>query len=95
MYPSFDAACISTLKTIRIGSRDMKMSTVTSNELETTLEMDSHADTSCLGGGALIIYDYDQPVNVQGYDPTLGSKSYRTVSGAVLYDHPVTGARYH
>ena len=41
------------------------------------------------------MYDYDQPVNVQGYDPTLGSKSYRTVSGAVLYDHPITGARYH
>ena len=41
---------------------------------KTTLEADSHADTLCLGKGALVLYDYDQPVNVKGYDPTLGAK---------------------
>ena len=62
---------------------------------ETTLEADSHADTTCLGRGALVLFDYDQPVNVQGYDPSLGAKQFRTVSGGLAYTHPFTGMRYH
>ena len=41
----------------------------------TTLELDSHADTSVLGGGALVVYDFNEPFNVQGYDPSLGTKN--------------------
>ena len=41
-----------------------------------TLEINSHADTTCLGGGALKILDYETPMNVVGYDPALGSKEY-------------------
>ena len=50
---------------------------------ETTLELDSHADTCVVGNGALIINDFDQPVDVLGYDKSLGSTQYKTVS-AVL-----------
>ena len=62
---------------------------------ETTLELDSHADTCVLGRDALILLDYERPVNVQGYDPTLGSTTYATVSGVLAYDDPVTGEVYH
>ncbi len=62
---------------------------------ETTLELDSHADTCVLGRNALILLDYDRPVIVKGYDPSLGSKTYATISGALAYDDPVTSEVYH
>ncbi len=62
---------------------------------ETTLELDSHADTCVLGRDALILLDYDRPVIVKGYDPSLGTKTYATISGALAYDDPVTGEVYH
>ncbi len=33
---------------------------------ETTLDLDSHADTCVLGSGALITLDYNRPVSVVG-----------------------------
>jgi hypothetical protein len=38
-------------------------------ETETTLELDSHADTCVLGRDALIFLDYDRPVIAKGYGP--------------------------
>ena len=55
---------------------------VASNTNEVPLEADSHADTTCLGGGALKILDFDTPVRVQGYDPSLGAKEFPTITGA-------------
>ena len=71
------------------------MSRLACNVLETTLEADSHDDTTCLGGGVLKLYDYNFPVNVQGYDPSLGSKQYSTISGALAFVNPFTGLKYH
>ena len=48
-----------------------------------------------LRGGVLNIYDYNCPVNVQGYDPLLGAKQYITISGAFAYVKPFTGLKYH
>ena len=48
-----------------------------------------------LSGGVLKIYDYNCPVNVQGYDPSLGAKQYVTISGALAYVNPFTGLKYH
>jgi hypothetical protein len=42
---------------------------------ETTLELDSHADTGVLGHDALILLDYDRPVIAEGYDPSIGTKT--------------------
>ncbi len=44
-----------------------------------------------LGCGALIILDYNRLVSVVGYDESLGSKTYQTVSGEVVCDDPQTG----
>ncbi len=62
---------------------------------ETTLDLDSHADMCVLGHDALILLDYDRPVIVKGHDPSLGTKTYGTVSGTLAYDDPVTGKVYH
>jgi hypothetical protein len=62
---------------------------------ETTLELDSHADTYVLGRDALIILDYNRPVSIVGYDESLGSKTYQTVSGVVAYNDPQTGRTLH
>jgi hypothetical protein len=62
---------------------------------ETTLELDSCVDTSVLGCGALITLDYNRSVSVVGYDESLRSKTYLTVSGVVAYDDPQTGRTLH
>jgi hypothetical protein len=62
---------------------------------ETTLGLDSHADTCVLGRDALIILDHQRPVTVVGYDESLGTKTYATVSGVVAYDDPQTGRTLH
>jgi hypothetical protein len=62
---------------------------------ETTLELDLHADTCVLGLDALVLLDYDRPVIVKGYDPSLGTKTYATDSRALAYDDLVTGKVYH
>jgi hypothetical protein len=84
---------LKTIRTIRLTTR--KITNVTSNDYnvlgETTLELDSHADTCVLGRDALIVSNYDQPVEVEGYNRALGTKRYDTVSGALAYDHPHTG----
>jgi hypothetical protein len=62
---------------------------------ETTLELDSHANTCVLGHGALIILYYNRPVSFVGNDESLGSKTYQTVSGVVAYDDPQTRRTLH
>ena len=53
---------------------------------EYTLELDYPADTCVLGRDALIVLDYDRPVVVEGYDPSLGTKTYATICSALAYD---------
>ncbi len=65
------------------------------NALETSLELDSHADMTVLGAGALIIQSYDRPVEVVGYDPQQGLQTFETVSGVLAFDHPREGQVYH
>ena len=62
---------------------------------ETTLELDSHADTCVLGRDALILLNFNRPVTVQGYDPAQGTAKYDVVSGVVSYTDSTTGEEYH
>ena len=61
----------------------------------TALELDSHADSCVLGRDCLVILDYDRPVQVVGYDPALGAKTYRTISGVVAHNDPAMGEVFH
>jgi hypothetical protein len=83
---------IETLRTIRLNLDQQHIvedvGYILKKNYETTLELDSHANTCVLGHDALIIYDYQQPVSIVGYDESLGSKTYQTVSGVVPYDDP-------
>jgi hypothetical protein len=90
---------IETLRTIRLNLEQRCIVKDVGYNLEsnyeTTLEVDSHANTCVLGRDALINLDYNQPVSVVGYDESLGSKTYQTVSGVVAYDDPQTGRTLH
>jgi hypothetical protein len=93
-------AHVSTIRTTRIVLDPARLITDLSTNLdnpngETTLELDSHADTCVLGRDALIIQNYNGPVEVYGYDQNLGSKTYQTVSGVVAYYDPHTGEVFH
>ena len=59
------------------------------------MEGDTHADTTCLGDGALELCDHCCPVGVQTYDQNLGVRTHRTIGGAVGFCHPFSGRRYH
>jgi hypothetical protein len=90
---------IETLRTIRLHIDQQRIVeevryTLDGNH-ETTLELDAHANTCVLGHDALIILDYNRPVSIVGYDESLGSKTYQTVSGVVAYDDPQTGRTLH
>eukprot|EP00978_Attheya_sp_CCMP212_P040755 scaffold225802_cov63-Attheya_sp.AAC.1 len=55
-------------------------------------EMDNHADTCVVGEQCLVFHDFDRPVNVSGFDTTLGTVNNRlVVSAAVAYDNPSSG----
>ena len=75
--------------------RVSNVAAVTRNDKETTLELDSHADISVLDNGALIVADFNEPVNVQVNDPVLGTKTDRTITGAFGYCEPLTGNSFH
>ncbi len=88
---------ITTVRTVRLNiDYDQRCFATKTNDLsyETTLELDSHADTCVLGRHALVILDHNRPVNVVGYDESLGSKTYKTVSGVVAYNDPIHQAKY-
>lgn len=61
---------------------------------ESTMELDTHADTTVLGKSCLLIQDFDRTVSVSGWDATTGAKDCPTVTGVVAYDHPHTGQTY-
>ena len=89
--------CCSAVGTVWLRPRESYPLAVGSDTNGTFLEADSHADTTGLGlgGGALKILDYDNPVNVHGYDPSLGPKQYSVIFGGVAYVHSHSGLRYH
>ena len=84
------------VRNVNIRPLDMRqiktLGLIASNE--TTLEIDNHADTCVVGKQALIIYDYERPVSVQAYDPSLGTQQYRTVSAVVGYECLRSGKTY-
>jgi hypothetical protein len=86
-----------TVRTICLNFDDRRCFATKTNDssYETTLELDSHADTCILGRHALIILDHNQPVTIMGYDESLGSKTYKTVSRVVAYTDPKTGRTLH
>ena len=87
--------CIAPLRTATFRLRVGNVAEVSQNDKENTWELDYNNDTSFLGRGDLVIADFNETVNVQGYDPAPGSKAYRTISGEIFSLHPVSGGIFH
>ena len=62
---------------------------------DSSYEMDSIAYMCVFGRGTLIVYDFNRPVNVKRYDPSLGSSDYSTVTGVHGYLRLHTCMTYH
>jgi hypothetical protein len=61
------------------------------NVQESHTDLDSHADQCAVGSNALIVHDYDKPINVSGYNPNGPvAENMKTVSAALAYDDPVS-----
>ena len=88
-----DPYTLAAMRTVSLMPRRVSnMTLIDTNDFR--CECDSHANTTVMGHGALIVTDYNQPVQVQGYDPALGTMTYPTISVVWAYDHP-NGYRYH
>ena len=68
--------------------------TTSSLRLESSIELDTHANKMVLGKNCLAIQDLNQPVYILGFNSTLGTIECLTVTGVVVYDHPVIGQTY-
>ena len=82
---------VASIRMTRLGSL-----TDTNIQTECRSELDNHADTCVVGTKTdLLIYDYDRPVQVHGYDEGVGEiEACRTVSAVIMYDHPESGDTY-
>jgi len=58
------------------------------------MDLDTHADNTVLGGSCLLIHDTGWKVDVSGFSSVLGSIELPIISGAIAYDHPITGKVY-
>ena len=59
------------------------------------MELDSHADTTAMGKGCVILQDTGRTVTVEGFDDTIGSlNDVPIVTAAVAYDCPSTYKTY-
>jgi len=54
-------------------------------------ELDSHADTCVVGKNALIVEDFDRPVNVTSYNKEEGHMRACIMTGALAYNDPKLG----
>ena len=71
----------------------MRVNTVLIDDGDQQTDLDSPADTCVIGKHALIVHDFNRPVNVVGYDILKGimTPNCRTVLAAVAYYFPMTG----
>jgi len=58
------------------------------------MDLDTHADNTVFGDCCLLIHDTGRKVDVSGFSTALGSIELPIISGAVVYDHPITGKVY-
>ena len=71
----------------------MRVNAFLTDDREKRTYLDSNTDTCVIGQHALILHDFNRPVNVVGYDPSKGTMTlkYRTVSTSFAYECPMIG----
>ena len=58
---------------------------------ESTMDIYYHADMTLLGSNCLPVHDFERSVDVSGWDASAGSVACPAISGAMAYDHPISG----
>lgn len=62
---------------------------------ETRSELDSHADTCCVGDNALVLYYHNRTVSVAPFLHSFGTEDQvPIVTAAIAYDDPITAQTY-
>ena len=85
-------APVSSVQNVTLTQSSIRMlSYLASNDLDTSLELDYHADTCVIGKDCLILNDYERPVTVYSYARSLGAQSFCTVSAVLGYIDPKSG----
>ena len=77
--------------TIKVGTFEVATSSQ-SNDYIT--ETDNHADKTVLGSNCLPVLNFERLVDISGWDASAGSVECTTISGAISYDHPISGQVY-
>ena len=80
---------------MEVPQTQVRVTSLTSNSKESTLDLDSHDDTCVLCDNSLVIQYHGRPINVLSYNPALVDRTYQTVSGVIGYEHSITGQIYH
>ena len=62
--------------------------------MESSLELDRHADSPVVGSEALIIRTHDKTVKVNGFTKSLGTKTVDVVDAALAYECGIIGNIY-
>lgn len=71
-----------------------QLNTESPHDVESFVDLDTHTDNTVLGSGCLLIHDTGRRVDVSGFATVLGSIELPIVTGAIAYDHPITGKVY-
>ena len=79
---------MATICTIKVG-RFQSATSLQSNG--STMEINNHAETTVLGSNCLPIHDYGILVDVSGWGTSAGSVECPIISGAIAYDHLISG----
>ena len=89
-------APVRSVRNVTLTQSSIRMlSSLASNDIDTSLELDSHADTCVIGKDCLILNYYEGPVMVYGYDRALVAQSFRTLSAVFGYIDPKSAQNYH
>ena len=58
------------------------------------MDINNHADTTMLGSNCLSLHNFEILVDVSVLETSSGSVEWCTISGAISYDHPISGKVY-
>lgn len=85
-------SCQAAVRTIVLSGRHVGQTNTNSNNIR--IELDSHADTTCVGSNVLVLREHTRVVNVSGFDPTMPSKQCKIVDCIVKYTSREDGSSY-
>ena len=76
-------SCQAAVRTVVLSGRHVSRANTNANVIR--IELDSHADTCCVGSNVLVLREHTRVVNVHGYDPTAPSRQCKIVDCVVKF----------